>query len=138
MWFILLHFSSHLLGAFTLSWPHLPVDTTLSGFGDTSHMYIGLPVVQYPSPTKSSTVVVAEGIPPVSCRLVEKVRKWEYVNLADLLEDHNSGYLGFHMSVNGPYSLFVCASYFISCSVHVRFASVTFIDCKWRWGCRHF
>ena len=39
---------------------------------------------------------------------------------------------------NGPYSLFVCASYFISCSVHAWFASVTFIDCKWRWGCRHF
>ena len=38
----------------------------------------------------------------------------------------------------GPYSLFICASYFISCSVHARFASVTFIDCKWRWGCRHF
>ena len=91
MWFILLHFSSHFLGAFTLPWPHLPVDTTLSGSGDTtSHMSTGLPVVQYPLPTKSSAVVVAEGIPPVSCRLVEKVRKWEYVNLADLLKDHNS------------------------------------------------
>ena len=40
--------------------------------------------------------------------------------------------------INGPYSLFVCASYFISCSIHARFASVTFIDCKWHWGCRHF
>ena len=39
---------------------------------------------------------------------------------------------------NGPYSLFVCASYFILCSVHTRFTSVTFIDCKWHWGCRHF
>ena len=27
--------------------------------------------------------------------------------------------------MNGPYSLFVRASYFISCSVHARFASVT-------------
>ena len=36
---------------------------------------------------------------------------------------------------NGPYSLFICASYYISCSVHARFASVTFIDCKWRWEC---
>ena len=42
------------------------------------------------------------------------------------------------MHMNGPYSLFVCASYFISCSVHARFASVTFIDCKWCWGCRYF
>ena len=40
--------------------------------------------------------------------------------------------------INGPYSLFVCASYFDSCSVHARFASVTFINCKWHWGCRHF
>ena len=39
---------------------------------------------------KSSTIVVEEGIPPVSCRLIEKVRKWEYINLADLLKDHNS------------------------------------------------
>ena len=39
---------------------------------------------------------------------------------------------------NGPYSLFVCASYFISCSVHAWLASITFIDCKWRWGYRHF
>ena len=41
---------------------------------------------------KSSTIVVAEGIPPVSCCLIEKVRKWEYINLADLLKDHNSSY----------------------------------------------
>ena len=40
--------------------------------------------------------------------------------------------------LNGPYSLLVCASYFISCSVHTRFASVLSIDCKWRWRCRHF
>ena len=40
--------------------------------------------------------------------------------------------------INGPYSLFVCASYFISCFVHAQFASDTFIDCKWRWGCRHY
>ena len=39
---------------------------------------------------------------------------------------------------NGPYSLFVCASYFISCSIHAPFAFVTFVNCKWRWGCRHF
>ena len=84
-------FFIHLLGAFTLSWPHLPVDTTLSGSGDTiSHMSTKLPVIQYPPPMKSSTVVVAEGIPPVPCHLVEKVRKWEYINLADLLKDHNS------------------------------------------------
>ena len=40
--------------------------------------------------------------------------------------------------ISGPYSLLVRASYFISCSVHARFDSVLSIDCKWRWGCRHF
>ena len=42
------------------------------------------------------------------------------------------------LGCNGPYSLLVRASYFISCSVHARFASVLPIDCKWRWGCRYF
>ena len=42
------------------------------------------------------------------------------------------------LAQNGPYSLLVRASYFISCSVHIRFSSVLSIDCKWRWGCRHF
>ena len=41
-------------------------------------------------------------------------------------------------ALNGPYSLLIRASYFISCSVHARFASVLSIDCKWRWGCRYF
>ena len=39
---------------------------------------------------------------------------------------------------NGPYSLLVRASYFISCSVHARFASILSINCKWRRGYRHF
>ena len=32
--------------------------------------------------------------------------------------------------INGPYSLLVRASYYISCSVHARFASILSIDCK--------
>ena len=39
---------------------------------------------------------------------------------------------------NGPYSLLVRASCFISCSVHAQFASILSIDCKWRWGCRNY
>ena len=39
---------------------------------------------------------------------------------------------------NGPYSLLVRASYFISCSVYTRSTSVIFVVCKWRWGCRYF
>ena len=42
---------------------------------------------------KPPTVVVTEGIPPVPCRMVNRVRKWEYVNLADLLGDHSPDHL---------------------------------------------
>ena len=50
-------------------------------------MSSGLPHLQYPLPSKVLAVVVTEGIPPVACWLVEKIRKWEYVNL---LKDHSS------------------------------------------------
>ena len=39
---------------------------------------------------------------------------------------------------NGPYSLLIRASDFISCSVYARSTSVIFIVCKWRWGCGYF
>ena len=75
-------YSSHLLGAFILSWPHLPVDTTLSISDDTTpRMSTALPVIQYSLPMKSSTLVVAEAIPPVTYCLIEKVIKCEYINL---------------------------------------------------------
>ena len=45
-------------------------------------------------------MVVAEGVPPVSCRLVDKIRKWEYVNFADLLRD-NDGKDPYFTLVNG-------------------------------------
>ena len=71
--------SIHLLGAFTLSWPPLPV------------LYQDLLTPSlYLLPMKSSTSAVVEGIPPVTCHLIEKVRKWKYINLADLLKNHNS------------------------------------------------
>ena len=44
-------------------------------------------------PPKPLTVVVTEGIPPIPGRMVDRVRKWEYVNLADLLGDHNPDHL---------------------------------------------
>ena len=34
--------------------------------------------------------MVAEGIPPVSSKVVEKIRKWEYVDLSTLLDDYSS------------------------------------------------
>ena len=35
----------------------------------------------------SSSVVVAEGIPPLPQKTVDKIRKWEYVDLATLLSN---------------------------------------------------
>ena len=40
------------------------------------------------APTPSS-LVVAEGIPPISHKLVKKIRKWKYIELSSLLEDHS-------------------------------------------------
>ena len=45
-----------------------------------------LPAVQ----STATLVVVAEGIPPVSCKLVDKIKKWEYIDLATLLDDHST------------------------------------------------
>ena len=36
--------------------------------------------------SKGSSVVVAEGIPPIPTKLLEKVRRWEFVDLALLLD----------------------------------------------------
>jgi len=61
------------------------------GSGDSSTlMSSGISLLQTPTTSKTSTVVVAEGIPPVACRLVEKLRKWEYINLTDFLKDHTT------------------------------------------------
>jgi len=44
---------------------------------------------QSPSAGKSATAVVTEGVPPVPSRLVDKIKKWEFVNMAGLLKDNN-------------------------------------------------
>ena len=82
----------------------LPVDPSLSTTTPTSSICTTLSmapinlsladhsqrVVNLPKPP---TVVVAEGLPPVTCRVVDRIRKWEYVNLADLLGDHTPDHL---------------------------------------------
>ena len=35
----------------------------------------------------SSSVVVAEGIPPIPLKTVEKIRRWEYMDLATMLSN---------------------------------------------------
>lgn len=37
-----------------------------------------------------ATVLVAEGLPPIAARLLEKIRRWEYVDLVTLLHDPSS------------------------------------------------
>ena len=54
-------------------------------------------------------------------------------NLPKFFSAKHLCYMAFSLE-NGPYSLLIRTSYFISCSVHVRFASVLPIDCKWHWG----
>ena len=61
-------------------------------------MSSGVPPLQGSLPSKATSAVVAEGVPPVSCRLVERIRKWEYVNLMDLLKDPTTDHL---VLVNG-------------------------------------
>jgi len=85
----------------------LPVDQSLSignssGTGLLMSATTGLQPNLYSSPTstKLPTVVVAEGVPPVSCRLIEKIRKLEFIHMADLLKE-NSGRVPQFMVVNG-------------------------------------
>ena len=67
------------------------MDPTLSLSGRPSIILLTAevpPACQSPYST-SSLVVVAEGIPPIPHKLVEKIRKWEYVDLASLLDVHD-------------------------------------------------
>ena len=40
---------------------------------------------------KNPTSVVADGIPPIPTKLLEKIRRWEYIDLATLIGDQNQG-----------------------------------------------
>ena len=39
------------------------------------------------SNAKNETVIIVEGIPPIAKKLLEKIRRWELIDLADLLTD---------------------------------------------------
>lgn len=56
--------------------------------GITSTNWKGTPVKRDASGGRQiPSAVVAEGIPPIPLRLVEKIRRWEFVDLATLLND---------------------------------------------------
>ena len=77
--------------SFSITMPTASLSSTLAsppvGLSDTLTAH---QVVDF---TKPSMVVVTEGIPPVPCQLVERVRKWECINMADLLGDHSPDHL---------------------------------------------
>ena len=67
---------------------HLPVDPLLSS--GPSLPPLGSLVEDEPphTPTSGSSTVIKEGLPPIPTKLVERIRKWEYVDLAQLLDDN--------------------------------------------------
>ena len=74
--------------------PPLPVDPLLALRGPPP-----LPVLNLPDPPQlahvpSSSVVVTEGIPPVPQRLIAKIRRWEFVDLSQLLRIRFMGLRG--------------------------------------------
>ena len=67
--------------------PQLPVDNSLVNAGAAPFMSAAaFGSDQLPSSSKTTMVVVTEGIPPVALNLVEKICRWEYIDLADLLK----------------------------------------------------
>ena len=64
------------LAAETITMPSL-VDVT-SGSGSSTSV-------------KQAAIVIAEGLPPVSTKLLDKIQKWEFVELASLLTHDTYG-----------------------------------------------
>ena len=72
----------------------LPVDPLL-GMASSSSPHVQLPLPLGTSPeviskTAGSSVVITEGIAPISMKLVEKIRQWEFVDLSKLLQNQDS------------------------------------------------
>ena len=66
----------------------LPVDPFLS-FGPTLPPLTSVTNDDLQPSTSSGTLtVINEGLPPLPTKLVEQIRRWEYVDLAQLLDDH--------------------------------------------------
>ena len=66
---------------------HLPVDPLLAT--GPALPPLGLPSEEDPpSVSTGVSTVIAEGLPPLPTKLIERIRHWEYVDLAFLLDDH--------------------------------------------------
>ena len=55
-------------------------------------------------------------------------------HVTSIVEVYPTSWQQYCSTNNGPYLLLVRASYFISCSLHARFASILSMNCKWCWG----
>ena len=70
----------------------LPVDPLL-GTAYASSPQLPLPLGTHPeivAKTAAPSVVISEGIPPIPVKLVEKIRHWEFIDLAKLLINHET------------------------------------------------
>ena len=69
----------------------LRVDPLLGTDGD----HTGVPKVVCrpldPPSSKPTAVVITEGIPPIPARVLDRICKWEYIDLASLLEQQQDG-----------------------------------------------
>ena len=69
----------------------LPVDASLTAGAPTlPSLLLGTDLLSTSlsaGAAKPQSVVVAEGIPPIPGKLLEKIRRWEFIDLATLLND---------------------------------------------------
>lgn len=53
------------------------------------------------SSTSSPLVIVSDGIPPLPTKLVEKIRRWEYIDLSKLITEDTNDHVTSTMVING-------------------------------------
>ena len=70
----------------------LPVDPSLTAETITMSSLVDVTSGSYSStPVKQAAIVAAEGLPPVSTKLLDKIQKWEFVELVSLLTHDTHG-----------------------------------------------
>ena len=70
----------------------LPVDPSLTAETVTMPSLVDVTSGSYSSTSvKQAAVVIAEGLPPVSTKLLDKIQKWEFVELVNLLTHDTHG-----------------------------------------------
>ena len=71
------------------SWPSLPIDPLLvPSIPSLPSLLSSASTSDVLPSTPAPSMVVAEGMPPLPIKLVEKIRRWEFVDLSSLLEEN--------------------------------------------------